>query len=283
MATSSTEHGTAATGSAPFVRKWETIICYEDRSYYHTSRWRLAGIKTKETAENTDSGVLWLQMTKSGDTVTASLYKDDGLASSNKVATGTADVSTTDGTGENAVELTLTASNSSGISGSFWIHKYGADANCPVQVALCTDEDLDVLWDGIEDLPGYDETYGMAEFIRLAGEDVIGKVTRLFRDELGGYGTAEAWFITDASRHYPDLRRIANPGQLQLACAYRTLEIALGRHHQRAGDTIYSVLRDKFAAECEAAMSSLTIAFKSGSGNTTTTGANALTRRLARA
>ncbi len=283
MATSSTHTGTAVTGTSPYTRRWESIIPYEDRSDYHTSRWRLAGVKTKEAAENTDSGVLWLQMTKSGDTVTANLYKDDGLDASEKVATGTADVSGCDGTGDNAAEVILSAANSSGISGSFWVHKYDADANCPVQVALCVDEDLDALWDAIDDLNGYDSTYGMAEFIRFAGEDVLGAVARIFKDELGGHGAGEAWFIADASRHYPDLRCIANPGQLRIACAHRALAIALGREHQRASETAYSELRDHHNAEYERALASLVLAFKSGSGDTAGRGGATSSYRAARA
>ena len=237
------------------ARPWESIISYEDRAYFWTSRWRLAGVRTKEGAENTDSGVLWLKMAKSGDTVTATLYKDDGLASGNSVATGTADVSAVDGTGLNAVEVTLTAANSSGLSGSFWIHLYEDDATCPVQVALCTDEDLDAIFDGIENLTGYDSTAGLAEFIRLAGDDIIARVTATFAAELGGHGAAEAWFITDAQRSLPDIRRIANPAQLRLACAFRALAFACGRSHMSSGSTMYSNLRDKFDGECDAAMS----------------------------
>lgn len=265
------------------ARKWETIISYEDRSVYHTSRWRLEGIRTKESSENTDSGVLWLDMSKSGDTVTADIYKDDGLGSADKVATGTADVSGVDGTGANAVELVLTEANASGLSGSFWIHAYASDGSSPVQVALCVDEDLDALWDGVEGLNGYDATVGAAESIRVAGEDVIGRVTRMFQDQLGGHGSAEAWFITDATRSNPDLRMIANPGQLRLACAYRALEIAIGRDHMRAEQTTYSALRDHFREQFEVAMGSLTLALKAGSGDNADSNANITSVRLDRA
>jgi len=266
------------------ARKWQAIISFEDRSdHLWTSRWRLTGIKTKEDAENTDSGVLWLNTSKSGDTVTATLYKDDGCASANAVATGTADVSGCDNTGPNAVELDLSESNSSGISGSFWIHGYEGDDTCPVQVALCTDEDLDALWDGIEDLPGYDSTYGMAESVRVAGDDVLGKVSAIFRENFDGHGAIEAWFITDADRAYPDLRRIANPGQLRTACAYHALEIALGRSHQRGKETMYSSLRDYFQQQYERAMGSLSLAFKVGSGDNAHAASFATVARMDRA
>ncbi len=248
-------------------RKWESIICYEDRAAgFHTSRWRLAGVRTKAGAENTDAGVIWLQMSRAGDTVTADLYKDDGLASGDKVATGSADVSGVDGTAASAVEVALSEANSSGLSGSLWVHDYAGDGVCPVQAALCTDEDLDGLWDGIEDLPGYDATAGLADYIRIAGEDVLSKVAGMFRRQLGGGGSAEAWFITDAARAWPDLRRVANPGQLRMGCAYHALEIALGRSHQRGAESMYSSLRDYFQRQYDRAMGSVSLAFKTGGG-----------------
>ncbi len=256
------------------ARKWESIICYEDRSGgFHTSRWRLAGIRTKEGSENTDGGVLWLEMSRAGDTVTADLYKDPARDASDKVATGSADVSGVAGTGAAAAELELSEANSSGMSGSFWIHQYHADGVCPVQVALCVDEDLDALWDGIESLGGYDSTLGCAEFIRLAGEDLLAKVSAMFRDQLGGHGAAEAFFIADASRSYPDLRRIANPAQLRIACAHRALAIAVGRSHKMGGDTMYSRLRDYHQAEYERAMASLVLAIRPGDGDAAARGA----------
>jgi len=252
-------------------RRWQAIICYEDRAYFHTSRWRLDGIATRESAENTDSGTLWLEVSTSGDTLTVNLYKDDGLASENKVATGSADISGIDGTGESAAEVTLAASESSGMSGSVWIHRYDYEtdptAGIPVQVALCTDEDMGGLWQNISDLPTYDSTNGCAEFIRIAGEDILGKVAAMFRSELGGYGAAEAWFITDATRSYPDLRRLANPAQLRLACAHHALEIMMGSSHEMASSTMYSVQRDYHKEEYERAMSALFLAFKAGGGD----------------
>jgi len=248
-------------------RKWESIICYENRGEeFHTSRWRLSGIKTSKGAGNTDMGTLWVEISRSGDTVTANLYKSDQCESSDRVATGTADVSAIDGSGENAAEVELSEVNSSGIAGSFWIHRHENDGACPVQVALCVDEDLDSLWDGIESLPGYDATHGCAEFIRLAGEEVLAKVEAMFRNQLGGCGSAEAWFITDASRSLPDLRRIANPGQLRIACAHRALEIATGRSHMMADHTMYSRLRDYHRAQYEQAMACLVLAVRPGTG-----------------
>jgi hypothetical protein len=265
------------------ARKWESIISYEWRSgHLHTSRWRLSGLKTKEGAENTDSGVLWLNTIKSGNTVTCDLYKDGGLDASDLVATGSADVSSCDDTGTNAAEVTLSASNSSGLTGSLWIHNYVDDSYAPIQVALCTDEDMDSLWDGIEGLAGYDSTYGCAEFIRVASDDVIAKVTSLYEDKLGGYGTAEAWYIESASRYYPDLRRIANPAQLRLATAWHALEIAVGRSHQRGDITMYSDLRDYFKSEYQGAMSALVLTTKSGDGDDAESSTTSGTFRMSR-
>jgi hypothetical protein len=232
----------------------------------HTSRWRLSGVRTKEGAENTDAGVLWLQTTRDANTVTADLYKSAARAIGDKVATGTASVAGLDGTAAAAVELTLAQANTSGLAGSFFLHAYYADDVCPVQVALCVDEDLDALWDGIESLAGYDATAGAAEFIRLAGEDVLAQVAATFRDRLGGYAAAEAWFIEDQARCLPDLRRIANPAQLCLAAAHRALEIAIGRGHNMAAETMYSRLRDYHRAEYDRAMACLVLAFRAGDG-----------------
>ena len=265
------------------ARKWESIVVYENRSLFHTSRLRLSGIVTLDdaAAANTDNGLLWMEITESSGTATVNLYKDAGLSS--KVATGTATVSACDNTGENAAEVALTASNTSGITGSVWIHQYTATGSCPCTVALALDEDLDALWDGMEELSGFDATYGMAEFIRVAGDDVIGKVMKIFQDSLGGHGSPEAWYITDAERTYPDLRCIANPGQLRIATAYRALEMALGREHQRADDTAYSVLRDKFGEEFNRAMGSLALALKAGSGDNASVSETISTIRLSRA
>jgi len=266
------------------ARKWENIICYEDRGLHiFTSRWLLSGIKTKESAENTDSGVLWLKTVRVGNTVTAELYKDDGLGISDKVASGTANVADCDGTGANAVECALSQANTSGLSGSFWIHDYYGDGTCPLQIALCSDEDLDSLCDAIEALPGYDSTYGCAEFIRVAGDDLIGRVTAMYQEHIGGHGAPEAWFITDASRSYPDLRMIANPGQLRLACAHRAIAISVGRSHQMAQDTMYSSLRDYHNAEYEKALASLALALKPGNGANAEESQTGNTIRMARA
>ncbi len=260
-------------------RQWESIICYENRGEaFTTSRWRLSGLKTKTGAENTDGGLLWLETGRDGDTVTASLYKDAARAAADKVAQGTADVSGTDGSPASAAELTLSTVNDSGLSGSLMLHRHLADDVCPVQAALCVDSDMDTLWDGIEALPGYDATTGCGQFIRLAGEDVLAKVSAMFRDRLGGQ-TAGAWFLADDSRELPDLRRIANPAQLRMACAHRALEIAIGRSHRTGSESMYSRLRDYHRAEFDRAMASLVLAFRPSGGGPTQAAASGAVRQ----
>ncbi len=280
---SNTFDGTASVAAAaPRARRWESILCYENRSDLHTSRWRLSGLSTRRTAPNTDNGVLWLKTTVIDGSLTAELYKHPACAAGDKVASGAADISGVDGTAAGAVEVELAGANDSGLSGAFWIHRCAADSIAPLQAALCTDEDLAALWEGIDDLPGYNAAEGMAEFIRIAGDDVLGRVSRMFSEHFGGRGAPEAWFITDASRTVPDLRRIANPSQLRLACAYRALEIALGRHHQRAADTMYSRQRDLFAAEFARIMESLTLTLTSGATAAASADVGGGAHRLAR-
>jgi hypothetical protein len=246
---------------------WETIICYENRGQaFTTSRWLLAGLRTKACGENTDGGLLWLKAVREDDIVTLSLYKDAALAAADMVAQASADVS---GIGDSPVEMKFVHANSSGLFGSLTLHNYLADDVCPVQAALCVDSDLETLWDGIAALPGYNAAGGCAEFIRLAGEDVLARVSAMFRDRLGGQA-AQAWFLPDANRDLPDLRRIANPAQLRLACAHRALEIALGRSHRTGGESMYSRLRDYHRSEFDRAMGSLVLAIRPAGGGRTT-------------
>jgi len=250
------------------ARKWEQIIPYEDRSIQlTTTNWRLSGFRTDVDNLNNDSGVLWLGTSKSGDNVTCTLYKDSAAA--NSVATALAvDVSGTDNTGANDVLVTFTAANSSGLSGTMMIRDYQGDSTAvPLCVALCVDEDCTALFGALDDLSAFDETEGMADIIRVAHGDVMARVMQLFMDELGGYGAQEAWFIDDADRTYPDLRKISNPDQLRQACAYRTLDLAIRRDHLRADPTMYSETANHWAEQYEAAIGGLRLAFKPGSGD----------------
>ena len=122
----------------------------------------------------------------------------------------------------------------------------------------------------------------IAKELRAAVDQAIASLEPIYREALGGYGAAEAWYIRDAERSYPDLRRLANPGQLRLAAAWHTLEIALGAAHTRASPTMYSELRDYFRSRYEEAMRSLVLAIKSGSGDNATSAATAVGRRLSR-
>ncbi|MFW6145735.1 MAG: hypothetical protein ACOC7R_00210 [Planctomycetota bacterium] len=254
--------GTASDpATAPPQRPWEAVIPYDDRTVGHTSRWRLRGIVTRAGATNTDGGVLWLKLTRDGDTATAELFKSQSLDAEACVASGTAEISGLDGTAANAAEVALAPTNGSGLSGAFRLHRCDGDGAWPVQVALCEDEDLDLLYDGIEHLSGYDATYGLAAVIRQAGDDCLRRIGRLFRDALDG--PEPAWFIDDR-RLGVDLRRLRNPDQLRLACACRALELALGRDHAAAGDTAYSTLRDHFARRYAEAIAAVDLATPDG-------------------
>lgn len=240
------------------TRAWEDIICYQDTEAFRTSRWRLWGVRTRSGLANTDDGVLWLSLTGQDDGVAASLSLDRAGVSTQ--ASGTLeDVRSLDGSADEALEITLDEVADSGLSASLYLHAFQADASCPLQVALCTDEDLRALWDGVEDLTAYESLAGLAECIRLAGSEMLARVIRMYPEQLGA--TARAWYLDGSDRFAPDLGRLANPAQLRYPCSCLALAHALGRDHQRADDTAYSRLRDHFFERYETAMSSLRLAF----------------------
>jgi len=266
------------------ARKWEQIIPYEDRSdELTTTNWRLSGLRTHADNLNSDSGILWLGATKSGDDVTCTLYKDQAVSSSVALASAV-DVSGCDNTGDNDVTVTFAAANASGLSGTMQIRQYLADVTAvPVCVSMCVDEDMAALFGDLDNLSSWDDTDGMADVIRVAHGDVMARVMQTFMDELAGYGAQEAWFITDADRTYPDLRKIANPDQLRQACAYRALDIALRKDHLRADPTMYSEGATHWSEQYERAIGGIRLAFKSGSGDTAEESNSSATVRLKRA
>ena len=113
------------------------------------------------------------------------------------------------------------------------------------QPMLCSDEDLNAFWDGIESLAGYDPVEGHAELIRLASEGVLNRVSVMWDGKV-------------------DPERIANPAQLRVACAHRALAIGIARTHKVGEDTMYKRLRDYHAAEYERALASLVLAVRPG-------------------
>ena len=251
----------AATSALASGRFEQYVISYEDRDELHTSRWLLDGVNTKTTG-NTYRGWLFMTASQAGDTVTVNLYKDPDAGSSDKVATGTADVS---GIADAAVPLTLAAANASGMTGQLYLESYVShpSATIPVLVSLCVDGHLQDEWYDIDSLPAevYDSTYGMARHCAAATRWALLLVSQMYPEELGGYRAPEHMYYTAATRAYPDYRRLANPDQLQQAAACRALELAFGACHKMAQPTMYSELRDRFEARRQEAVASWNLAF----------------------
>lgn len=225
------------------MSRFDYVICYENRSRIHTSRWRLDGISTRGDG-NTARGWLWMSAALSGDTATIDLFSDPGCQAADKVAEGSADVWTLDA---GAVKVSLSEANGSGLSGQLYIERFAADsAGVPVLGSLCVDEDLAEHYQRIDALPGgvYDADEGLARFCAAATRKTLLLVSQLYRQELGGYGGPEDRRLGPCAREVPDFRRIAAPDQLRETAVHWALALALGSCHDRAGETLYRELRD---------------------------------------
>jgi hypothetical protein len=222
---------------------FDYLIAYEDRDELHTSRWRLDGVSTLSTGGDTLGGWLWATITNSGDTVTVDLYKSRGTTSGDKVATGTcskADLSV-------PVVCSLTAANTSGVTGELWLHSYASQpvAQVPVLVSLCVDADLAIEYANYADLPAYSATLGMADYCAAATRKTLLLCSQMFADQLGGHKAPEHRNIApNADRELPDFRRLVNPDQLRDAAVHWALMLAFGQSHERGTATMYSELRD---------------------------------------
>ncbi|MCE5325318.1 MAG: hypothetical protein LLG01_02775 [Planctomycetaceae bacterium] len=222
---------------------FDYCIAYEDRSCLRTSRWALSGVDTRSPG-NTKDGWLWLNCTRSGQIVTAALFKDPACASQDKVAEGTADVSSIDAA---PVLCTLSASNQSGLTGTLYFESYIADdAAVPVLASLCTDTDLADEYHHLADLPAtvYSATAGMARYCAAATRKVLLLAGQMYAAALGGFGAPESRYSASASRAVPDYRRLAAPDQLKEAAVHWALVLAFGSCHERACNTMFSKLRD---------------------------------------
>jgi len=239
---------------------FDYCFAYEDRDYIKTSRWALSGVRTKSGAANIYKGRLWMTCSKTGDVVTADLYKGPTCAVADKVLTGTCNVASVSTT---PVKCTLAASGSSGLSGEFYFESYTADPAAAVEVlvSLVMDENLLLEYARIADLPAYDSTAGLADYCAEATKEVLLLVSQIYADEIGGHGAPEGRFRTDAVRDYPDYRRIANPDQLQRAAKHWALMLALGRSHDMADNTAYSALAEHHDNKRQEAISGWNIAF----------------------
>jgi len=238
---------------------FDYCFAYEDRAELHTSRWSLSGISTKSAGPLTD-GRLWATFALAGQTVTADLYQTPACESADKVATGTADISTI---ASAPVKCTLAEANSSGVSGEVYFEEYSSDPAAAVEllVSLCTDVDLADEHAGLTDLPVYDASTGMARYCEVATRKTLLTLSQMYADPLGGSGAPEHRYRTGASRGLPDFRRLANPDQLKDAAIHAALTLAFGACHQRADETMFSSLRDYHDAKRIEAIEVWNIAF----------------------
>jgi len=223
---------------------FDYAFAYEDRSFLHTSRWSLSGIDTRGGGSTT-AGRLWLLAGLDAQSVTAELYKGPDCDAGDLVASGSADISDID---EAAAPCALSQENASGVSGHFWIESYTADCGYPVEVlvTLCTDEDLEIEYCSLSDLPSvvYSADHGMARYCASATEKVLLLAAGLYWRQLGGFGAPEHRYHIAASRLIPDYRRLANPDQLKAAAVHWALAAAFGSCHELGAETMYSQLRD---------------------------------------
>ena len=225
------------------------VISYEDRDEMHTSRWALKGLRTP-FGGNTDRGWLWMTAARAGDTVTVALYKHAACGAADKVASGTADVADLDAA---PAPCALAADNSSGLSGELYLQDYASDPAAAVPVLV----------HNLSDLPGdvYDATAGMARYCAAATRNVLLLASQMYPEELGGYGAPEHRHRDAAARERPDYRRIANPDQLKSAAVHWALLLAFGSCHERAGETMYSRLRDYHDEKRKEAVAAWRLAF----------------------
>jgi len=196
-------------------------IVYEDRTEIRTSRWVLEGVTTVDSG-NTAKGWLWYSTVKTGDNVVVTVFKDVAGSSSVLLSSAT-DISGVDDTAANAVEITLAEANTSGMSGTMWIHNWVEDVTLvPVLVSLVMDADIEMEYARSEQshMGNYDATAGYAVYCAAATKNTLLKVSHLYADELGGYGAPEARYSTSADRFYPDYRAISAPDQLNEAATY---------------------------------------------------------------
>jgi len=263
MTTEFTYTATEASGGSPgaTVPVFDYVISYEDRDELHTSRWALEGVRTP-TGGNTDRGWLWMTAARDGDTVTVALYKRPACDAADKVASATADVA---GIEAAPARCELAADNTSGLTGEVYLEDYSSDPPAPVPVlaALCADPDLEDEYHNLSDLPGdvYDATAGLARYCAAATRKVLLLASQMYPEELGGCGAPEHRHRDAATRDRPDYRRIANPDQLKSAAVHWALLLAFGSCHERAGDTMYSQLRDYHDAKRREAIAAWRLAF----------------------
>lgn len=244
---------------------YETVIAYEDRTKIFTHDWRFAGINTLSSG-NTDGGMLYFSLTKSGTTYTMTVYKVEAKASGDAVATGNV-VSATAPSEASPLTIDLSESNSSGLTGTLKIASYASDESAGyLYVTLAVDSDCNNYFAGYTELNTYSSTAGLAAQHNEAMFEMIDKLTAKYA-EFGGAGKSPWWQTGD--KRYPDLRIILTPRQLRKAAAHYALYIALSASCF-GEDSAYWELRDYHKEEYIEAFSQVQVSFdtdKDGDGD----------------
>lgn len=178
---------------------------------------KLDGFVTINSLLNSDAGRLYLSLTKSGSTYTVNCYKD--AARANLVASGT---TTAIGT------ITLTASNSSGLSGSVYLTTYTADDTGIVADAfLSTDDDLPL--NGIQALTEFDVLSGFAKYHMQAFNDLKERLKSKYDSQLW-----DDTFVNDPTNSVSggcDLSRILNIKEgFRDYCRHKAFSYLMERH-----------------------------------------------------
>ncbi len=201
---------------------FDHIIVYEDRDEIRTTRWIINGVITKDTG-NTDRGRLWFSTVKTGDNLVVTVYKDSAGSASVLLSSAT-DISALDNDSANAVKIALVAENTSGLSGTMWVHDWTEDVTLvPMIVSLCMDQDIEDEYAASEETfmaAVYDSTVGYARFCSIATAHVMRLVTNLYIQEIGGFGGVEDYDLKTPERFTPDWRGVIVPLQLLDAAKY---------------------------------------------------------------
>jgi len=227
------------------------LIVYEDRDAIRTSRWSLDGISTKDDSE-TDRGWLWFTSVKTGDDLVIIVYKDAAGASSVAVS-DSVDVS---GVSTTPAQLTLSAENTSGVSGTLFVHEWTKDVTLvPMMVSLCMDEDIELEYARSDEGhmgDVYSATDGYARFCSMSTWFILRLVSNLYAQELGGFGAQENERLTAPERLEPDWRGISQPDQLKDAATFYACWRAFRAADESAGeDSMLAYKADKCKEDYE--------------------------------
>lgn len=240
------------------------IIVYEDRDEIRTTRWSIDGVVTKDSG-NTDKGWLYYSTVKTGDNIVVTVYKDAAGANSVMACSAT-NISATDNTATNAVKITLAAVNTSGLTGTMWVHYWAEDVTLvPMLVSLCVDEDIELIYQRSDEahMTGvYDSTVGYAKYCAMATAFVLRWVAKKYPEEIGGFGAETDHKLKLAERIYPQWSRINAPEQLKDAATYYACWWAFMSQDESDGEDSMLASKAKMCQEqFESALSSINLVF----------------------